>query len=57
VQIKRDKNGIPLPLFQQPLETMNIEGFLPVIINIAPVNVQLLLGLPAMSNDGQAGVV
>ena len=24
---------------------MTIEGFLPVIINIAPVNVQLLLGL------------
>jgi hypothetical protein len=33
------------PLSQQPIEIMNIEGFLPVIINIAPVNVQLLLGL------------
>ncbi|VAX34971.1 hypothetical protein MNBD_UNCLBAC01-712 [hydrothermal vent metagenome] len=46
LQIKRDGKGIPLPIAQQPLESMNIEGFLPVIINISPVqNLPMLLGL------------
>jgi hypothetical protein len=44
LQIKRDGNGVPLPLPQQPIEDMNIDGFLPVIINISPVNIPLLLG-------------
>jgi hypothetical protein len=47
LQIKRDGSGVPLPLPQQPLETMNIEGFLPVIINIIPMpalNLQMILG-------------
>ncbi|MCK5580450.1 MAG: hypothetical protein KAJ18_04175, partial [Candidatus Omnitrophica bacterium] len=37
LQIKRDGNGIPLPLPQQPIQNMNIEGFLPVIINVTPI--------------------
>ncbi len=46
LQVKRDGNGIPLPILQQPIENMNIEGFLPVIINISPVqNLPLLLGI------------
>jgi len=46
LQIKRDGNGIPLPLNLQPIESMNIEGFLPVIINVTPViNLPLFLGL------------
>ena len=46
LQIKRDANGVPLPLPMQPIERMNIEGFIPVIINITPVtNLPLLLGL------------
>lgn len=46
LQIKRDASGVPLPLIQQPLQDMQIDGFLPVIINIAPVaNMPLLLGL------------
>jgi len=46
LQIKRDGNGVPLPIFQQPIETMNIQGFLPVIINVTPVtNLPALLGL------------
>jgi len=45
LQIKRDGNGIPLPFNLQPIEIMNIEGFIPVIINVTPVlNVPLLLG-------------
>ncbi len=45
LQIKRDGNGVPLPLFQQPIGDMKIEGFFPVIINITPVSLPLLLGL------------
>ena len=45
LQIKRDESGVPLPVFEQPIENINIDGFLPVIINVSPVNVNLLLGL------------
>ncbi|MCC6759204.1 MAG: hypothetical protein IT395_06235, partial [Candidatus Omnitrophica bacterium] len=42
LQIKRDGKGVPLPLPQQNLEHINIEGLFPVIINIVPVNSQTL---------------
>ncbi|MCK5580817.1 MAG: hypothetical protein KAJ18_06045 [Candidatus Omnitrophica bacterium] len=45
LQIKRDGNGIPLPLPQQPIQDMNIQGFFPVIINIAPISVPMFLGM------------
>lgn len=46
LQIKRDSAGIPLPAGNQPLEQMHIEGFVPVIINVVPINnLPLLLGL------------
>lgn len=46
LQIKRDANGIPLPVFDQPIKNMQIEGFLPVIINVTPIqSIPLLLGL------------
>jgi hypothetical protein len=44
LQIKRDKKGVPLPLPQQTIQNMKIDGFYPVIINIAPVNIPMLLG-------------
>lgn len=44
LQIKRDGNGIPLPVFQQPIHNMKIDGFLPVIINVSPVSIPFLLG-------------
>ena len=48
LQIKRDNNGIPLPLPQQPVGDMNIEGFLPIIINITPIpSLPMLLGMAA----------
>jgi len=54
LQIKRDGNGVPLPIFQQPIETMNIQGFLPVIINITPVtNLPALLGLVDEPGDSE----
>jgi len=55
LQIKRDGNGIPLPMNLQPIESMHIEGFIPVIINITPIeSLPLLLGvkdIPAPSKN------
>ena len=46
LNIRRDGNGIPLPVHQQPIENLNIQGFVPIIINIRPLtNLPLLLGL------------
>ena len=44
LQIKRDGMGIPLPVTRQPIYNIQIEGILPVIINIAPVDLPFLLG-------------
>jgi hypothetical protein len=44
LQIKRDGNGVPLPLPMQPIGNMKIEGFFPVIINVTPINLPLLMG-------------
>lgn len=55
LQIRRDNTGVPLPFNQQPFENMNIDGFIPVIINVSPVtNLPLLLGL---KDDNQENVV
>ncbi len=44
LQIKRDGNGVPLPVSEQDFSMMHIEGVLPVIINVTPVNIPMLLG-------------
>lgn len=56
LQIKRDVNGIPLPVMQQPIKDMKIQGFIPVIINITPVSVPLLLGVLNKENKGKDDV-
>lgn len=57
LQIRRDGKGVPLPLNQQPLLKMNIDGFLPVIINITPLtNVPLLLGFDPKSKEKETQV-
>jgi hypothetical protein len=43
LQIKRDKNGVALPLSRQPLG--DIQGFLPRIISINPVDLSGLMGI------------
>ena len=43
LQIKRDGNGVPLPLSQQPLDQINIQGLVPQITSIRPVDLQELL--------------
>ncbi len=54
LQIERDTNGVPLPVYDQPLNTMQIEGFIPVIINIYPVtNLPLLIGAAQDGSDTQ----
>ncbi len=45
LQIQRDANGIPLPVYKQSLENVKIEGVLPVIINVTPItNLPQMLG-------------
>ncbi len=57
LQIKRDGNGVPLPMSDQVIENMKIEGFIPVIIHVTPItNLPLMLGFadgqnPFASND------
>jgi len=53
-QVKRDGDGVPLPLWDQPIESMNIDGFVPVIINITPVSLPIVLGLSAEDLEGHA---
>ncbi|MDD3374270.1 MAG: hypothetical protein PHY73_00920 [Candidatus Omnitrophica bacterium] len=43
LQIKRDGNGMVLPLNQQSLEFQNIQGFTPFIINVTTFNPAALL--------------
>ncbi|MBF0522705.1 MAG: tetratricopeptide repeat protein [Candidatus Omnitrophica bacterium] len=53
LQIKRDGNGVPLPLFQQPVESIKIDGFVPVIIDVKPApSLPVLLGVTTMSTPG-----
>ena len=58
LQIKRDGNGVPLPMNLQPFDEMNIKGFIPIIINITPINnLPVFLGMvvPALRpGSGQA---
>jgi len=37
LQIKRDGDGMPLPMQFQEIQNINIEGLIPVIINVTPV--------------------
>ena len=46
LQIRRDENGIPLPVNMQPIKDINIQGFTFSIIDIKPaVNLPLILGI------------
>jgi len=38
LQIKRDGKGVPLPISQQDLENIKIDGLVPIIIDIRPAN-------------------
>jgi hypothetical protein len=46
LQIKRDADGVPLPLQMQDVEDIHINGLVPIIIDIKPMtNLPLLLGM------------
>ncbi|MBF0533328.1 MAG: hypothetical protein HQL23_09605 [Candidatus Omnitrophica bacterium] len=45
LEIKLDGNKVPLPASMQNWDMPHIQGFIPVIYNIKPVNFSLLLGL------------
>ena len=38
LQIKRDGNGMPLPINEQNLENIHIDGLVPLILDIKPAN-------------------
>ena len=37
LQIKRDSNGIPLPIGEQNLQEIHLNGLVPIILNVQPV--------------------
>ncbi|MBF0532385.1 MAG: hypothetical protein HQL23_04725 [Candidatus Omnitrophica bacterium] len=48
-QIKRDPNGVPMPLNQQPIPMMKIKGFLPVFLKwISVPSLPAFLGLSGL---------
>jgi hypothetical protein len=50
LQIKRDVKGVPLPVIQQDLKSINIEGLYPVIIDIQPATLQNFPLLSSLDN-------
>jgi hypothetical protein len=55
MQIKRDGNGVPLPLPMQNIESINIEGFVPQILSIQPVtSLPILSEAPASDTSPSA---
>ncbi len=53
LKIKRDDKGVPLPLPMQDVQTINIDGLFPVIINITPASFQNLPFLLNMIKDDE----
>jgi hypothetical protein len=49
LQIKRDGNGIALPVDQQPIDRINISGIRAVIQSITPADLSLMLGITKTS--------
>ena len=45
--IRREGNGVPLPVSQQDLEMININGLTPTILNIQP-----MMNLPMLNETG-----
>jgi hypothetical protein len=60
MQIKRDGNGVILPVSQQPLDIMNIQGFVPIITDVSPatpLNMPLILGQVETTGEDVLSVV
>jgi hypothetical protein len=52
MHIQRDGNGVAFPVFDQPIENINVNGFVPVIINVTPLHNDLLLILGLSTVEG-----
>ena len=53
MNIKRDGNGVPLPVGQQDLDNIHIDGLVPVILQIKPASASLILSqLIVSSSEG-----
>ncbi len=52
LKIKRDANFVPVKMNPIEIENLNINGFIPVIINITPVtNIPMLLGFAVNAKE------
>ncbi len=64
LQIKRDGHGVPLPISQQDLANIHINGLVPVILDIRPASATNLLAqftvethqMPANDNQPMAAL-
>ena len=56
MQIRRDGNGVPLPVSEQPIGTMNIQGFIPVILDVAPAGNLPILQFLGQLQEGEPAV-
>jgi inorganic pyrophosphatase/exopolyphosphatase len=45
LQIKRDADGVPLPVLQSSVSGVRIDGLFPIIADISPVGAEVFLGL------------
>jgi len=54
LQIKRDGNGVPLPLSEQRLRDVDVSGFFPVILEVASGGDVLSARLGLMAEQGTA---
>ncbi|MDP8213229.1 MAG: hypothetical protein P9X22_08095 [Candidatus Zapsychrus exili] len=61
LDIKIDKNGVPLPLNKQNIDNIsNIDGFFPIIINIemiTPLHIPALLGFSANKENSDSSKI
>ena len=51
IQIKRDGNGFPLPMDQQPIAKISVRGFRGIIMSITRANLPLMLGFTQPSQQ------
>ena len=51
LQIRRDGMGVPLPVSQQPLDQISIQGFVPQILDIKTINLIDFLGLNVQDQE------
>ena len=51
MQVLRDPNGIPLPVQQQPIHQMNIQGVVPILNTLSEMKFPMILGMQGESQE------